>query len=58
LHQDIPVLPQGGYSDTAAAQYNNNHNSDNNGVVVFLGLDGHLIVHDFFSCLIISIKIG
>jgi hypothetical protein len=50
LHNLIPVLPQAERGETAAAQQDNHHDDNDDSVVVFFGFDGHLVVHDFYSC--------
>ena len=58
LHDLVAVLPQTDYCKTAAAQQNNHHNRNDDCIVAFLGFDGHLVIHDFYSSGEIRLKMG
>jgi len=54
LQNLITVEPAACYNGTAAAKYNNDNDGNNEGGIVlfrFFSDGGHLVSHDFFSCL-------
>jgi hypothetical protein len=50
----VTIEPAASYNGATTAKYNNDNDSNDEGGVVFLGFfgnGGHLVSHDFFSCL-------